>query len=98
MLIGKCGEPLERARAIGLVDPGAAERAAQQLDRLIVGPAIDRERRAVLAAVGEGEARRVARAGAGAMDQLGDQGSGRRLFGPRPGTPSRLSKSEGGRS
>ena len=57
-----------------MVQAGPAEGNAQKLDGVVVGRAVDRERRTVLAAVGEGKTRRIARAGAGAVDQLGDQG------------------------
>src|SRR4051812_10465810 len=54
-------------------DLRAIEGVAHDVDGLVVGRAIDREGRAVLAAVREGEARRVAVAGALAVDELGGE-------------------------
>ena len=51
--IGKRLQTLERVHLFRAVDRGAVDRLVQDLDRLVVGHPIDRERRAVLSAVRE---------------------------------------------
>src|SRR5207249_8150160 len=70
---GECGKPLERTHLLASSDVRLIERAMQQLDRLVIGFPIDRVRRAILTAMGEGKARRILSTRANAVDQLGRQ-------------------------
>ena len=63
-------QPLQRPNPLGVVDLRAVNRAAEDLDRPIVGGAIDREGNAILAAVREGEARRIAECRGRAVHEL----------------------------
>src|SRR5215212_8071831 len=58
--VREAGEPPERLDALAAIDLRAVQRAAEDLDRAIVGGAVDRERRPVLAAVCERVAGRIA--------------------------------------
>src|ERR687884_7171 len=64
------GEPPEGVDLFGAADMRAVERRAHDFDRFVVGRAVDREGRAVLAAVGEGVARGIAVTRARAVDEL----------------------------
>src|SRR4029079_8989353 len=55
------------------IDPGTVEGLAHAVDRLVVGLAVARIRRAILAAVREGKPRRIVVARARAVNQLGGE-------------------------
>src|SRR5690348_3519986 len=69
----KLREPPKGGDLLRAIDLRAIERMAHDVDRLVVRFAIDRERRAVLAAVRERKARRVLIARPRAVDQLGGE-------------------------
>src|SRR3954471_17696593 len=68
--VPELGQPAESMDFFRARDVGAVQRLVHHLDRLVVGGAVDRKGRAVLAAVSERIARRVAEAGLRAIDEL----------------------------